>query len=423
MNLLLKAARIIDPAQDIDCIGDILIEDGKIKKLGQNLQADGVEVIDAAGLCAAPGLFDMHVHLRDPGFTAKEDILTGCEAAAAGGFTAVMCMPNTSPVTDSEEVLSYILDKAKDAKADVYPVSSITAGMNGERLSDFAALRAAGAVAFSDDGKPVKNAALMEQAMVECEKLGTLIASHCEDLDIIDGGIINKGKVSEALGVKGMDRSSEDSITAREIALAQATNTSIHICHVSTYGSIHFIRSAKQWGVKVTCETAPHYMLLTDEKLLSKDANYRMNPPLRTEDDRQAVLEAVKDGTVDAIVTDHAPHTQEEKSDFYSAPNGIIGLETSFAASYTALVDSGIISLNRLIELMTVNPRKLVGIGGGTLREGEAADIVLFDPQESFVVDKTKMHSKASNTAFDGMTLKGKIKYTLHRGEIVYSDR
>ncbi len=423
MNLLLKAARIIDPAQDIDCIGDILIEDGKIKKLGQNLQADGVELIDAAGLCAAPGLFDMHVHLRDPGFTAKEDILTGCEAAAAGGFTAVMCMPNTSPVTDSEEVLSYILDKAKDAKADVYPVASITAGMNGERLSDFAALRAAGAVAFSDDGKPVKNAALMEQAMVECEKLGTLIASHCEDLDIIDGGIINKGKVSEALGVKGMDRSSEDSITAREIALAQATNTSIHICHVSTHGSIHFIRSAKQWGVKVTCETAPHYMLLTDEKLLSKDANFRMNPPLRTEDDRQAVLEAVKDGTVDAIVTDHAPHTQEEKSDFYKAPNGIIGLETSFAASYTALVDTGLISLNRLIELMTVNPRKLVGIGGGTLREGETADIVLFDPQESFVVDKTKMHSKASNTAFDGMTLKGKIKYTLHRGEIVYSDR
>lgn len=423
MNLLLKAARIIDPEQDIDCIGDILIEDGKIKKLGQNLQADGVEVIDAAGLCAAPGLFDMHVHLRDPGFTAKEDILTGCEAAAAGGFTAVMCMPNTSPVTDSEEVLSYIFDKAKDAKADVYPVASITAGMNGERLSDFAALRAAGAVAFSDDGKPVKNAALMEQAMVECEKLGTLIASHCEDLDIIDGGIINKGKVSEALGVKGMDRSSEDSITAREIALAQATNTSIHICHVSTHGSIHFIRSAKQWGVKVTCETAPHYMLLTDEKLLSKDANFRMNPPLRTEDDRQAVLEAVKDGTVDAIVTDHAPHTQEEKSDFYKAPNGIIGLETSFAASYTALVDTGLISLNRLIELMTVNPRKLVGIGGGTLREGETADIVLFDPQESFVVDKTKMHSKASNTAFDGMTLKGKIKYTLHRGEIVYSDR
>lgn len=423
MNLLLKAARIIDPEQDIDCIGDILIEDGKIKKLGQNLQADGAEVIDAAGLCAAPGLFDMHVHLRDPGFTAKEDILTGCEAAAAGGFTAVMCMPNTSPVTDSEEVLSYILDKAKDAKADVYPVASITAGMNGERLSDFAALRAAGAVAFSDDGKPVKNAALMEQAMVECEKLGTLIASHCEDLDIIDGGIINKGKVSEALGVKGMDRSSEDSITAREIALAQATNTSIHICHVSTYGSIHFIRTAKQWGVKVTCETAPHYMLLTDEKLLSKDANFRMNPPLRTEDDRQAVLEAVKDGTVDAIVTDHAPHTQEEKSDFYKAPNGIIGLETSFAASYTALVDTGLISLNRLIELMTVNPRKLVGIGGGTLREGETADIVLFDPQESFVVDKTKMHSKASNTAFDGMTLKGKIKYTLHRGEIVYSDR
>lgn len=326
-------------------------------------------------------------------------------------------------MTDSEEVLSYILEKAGHAKADVYPVASITAGMNGETLSDFAALKAAGAVAFSDDGKPVKNAAMMQQAMVECKKIGALIASHCEDLDIIDGGIINKGRVSEALGVKGMNRSSEDSITAREIALAQATGTAIHICHVSTRGSFNFIRAAKQWGVQVTCETAPHYMLLTEEKLLSKDANFRMNPPLRTEDDRQAVLEAVKDGTVDAIVTDHAPHTKEEKSDFYKAPNGITGLETSFAASYTALVDSGLISLSRLIELMTVNPRKLVGVGGGTLKEGAMADIFLFDPQESFVVDKNKMHSKASNTAFDGMTLKGKVKYTLHRGEIVYSDR
>ena len=423
MKLLLKSAHIIDPVQDIDCIGDILVEDGKIVKLGQNLPADGAEVLDAAGLYAAPGLFDMHVHLRDPGFTAKEDILTGCEAAVAGGFTAVMCMPNTKPVTDSEEVLSYILEKAGHAKADVYPVASITAGMNGETLSDFAALKAAGAVAFSDDGKPVKNAAMMQQAMVECKKIGALIASHCEDLDIIDGGIINKGRVSEALGVKGMNRSSEDSITAREIALAQATGTAIHICHVSTRGSFNFIRAAKQWGVQVTCETAPHYMLLTEEKLLSKDANFRMNPPLRTEDDRQAVLEAVKDGTVDAIVTDHAPHTKEEKSDFYKAPNGITGLETSFAASYTALVDSGLISLSRLIELMTVNPRKLVGVGGGTLKEGAMADIFLFDPQESFVVDKNKMHSKASNTAFDGMTLKGKVKYTLHRGEIVYSDR
>lgn len=423
MKLLLKSAHIIDPAQDIDCIGDILVEDGKIAKLGQNLEADKAEVLDATGLYAAPGLFDMHVHLRDPGFTAKEDILTGCEAAAAGGFTAVMCMPNTNPVTDSEEVLSYILEKAKRAKADVYPVASITAGMNGKCLADFEKLKAAGAVAFSDDGKPVKNAAMMQQAMVECDRLGALIASHCEDLDIIDGGIVNKGRVSEELGVKGMDRSSEDSITAREIALAQATGTAIHICHVSTRGSFNFIRAAKQWGVRVTCETAPHYMLLTEEKLRCKDADFRMNPPLRTEDDRQAVLEAIRDGTVDAIVTDHAPHTKEEKSDFYKAPNGIIGLETSFAASYTALVDSGLISLSRLIELMTVSPRKLAGIGGGTLKEGEPADIFLFDPQESFVVDKNRMHSKASNTAFDGMRLKGKIKYTLHRGELVYSDR
>ena len=423
MKLLLKTVHIIDPVQDLDCISDILIENGKISKLGQNLCEDGAEILDAAGLYAAPGLFDMHVHLRDPGYTAKEDILTGCEAAAAGGFTAVMCMPNTNPVTDNQEVLSYILEKAKQAKADVYPVASITTGMNGEQLSDFKALKAAGAVAFSDDGKPVKNAAMMQQAMVECARIGALIASHCEDMDIIDGGIINKGAVSEKLGVKGMDRSSEDSITAREIALAQATDTAIHICHVSTRGSLNFIRSAKQWGVKVTCETAPHYMLLTEEKLLSEDANFRMNPPLRTEDDRQAVLEAIKDGTVDAIITDHAPHTKEEKSDFYKAPNGIIGLETSFAASYTALVDSGLISLSRLIELMTVNPRKLVGIGGGSLREGEVADLFLFDPNESFVVDKSKMHSKASNTAFDGMTLKGKVKYTLHRGEIVYSDR
>lgn len=425
-KMLIANARILDPSCEppVDFIGDILIEGERIIKVGSNLAqtkiAQGAQHIDASGLCAAPGFLDIHVHLRDPGFTHKEDIITGCKAAAAGGVTGVCCMPNTKPVTDSEEVLSYILDKAKDADARVYPIASITKGMLGQELNDIAALHACGAVAVSDDGRPVENGGMMLKALKEAYKAGVPVISHCEDLTIIDGGIINEGRISKELGVKGMDRASEDSITAREIVLAESSDTAIHIAHVSTKGSVQLIREAKARGVKVTCETAPHYMMMTDELLLSYNANFRMNPPLREQEDCEAIVEGVLDGTIDAIVTDHAPHAAEEKANFLKAPNGIVGLETSFAAACTVLVHQCGMSLLDLVKLMSTNPANLLRLPGGTLREGSLADIVLFDPDRSWTVDAEKLHSKSKNTPFDGLELTGRVVRTILGGKTVF---
>lgn len=425
-KMLIANARILDPSCEppVDFIGDILIEGDRIIKVGSNLAqtkiAQGAQHIDASGLCAAPGFLDIHVHLRDPGFTHKEDIITGCKAAAAGGVTGVCCMPNTKPVTDNEEVLSYILDKAKDADARVYPIASITKGMLGQELNDIAALHACGAVAVSDDGRPVENGGMMLKALKEAYKAGVPVISHCEDLTIIDGGIINEGRISKELGVKGMDRASEDSITAREIVLAESSDTAIHIAHVSTKGSVQLIREAKARGVKVTCETAPHYMMMTDELLLSYNANFRMNPPLREQEDCEAIVEGVLDGTIDAIVTDHAPHAAEEKANFLKAPNGIVGLETSFAAACTVLVHQCGMSLLDLVKLMSTNPANLLRLPGGTLREGSLADIVLFDPDRSWTVDAEKLHSKSKNTPFDGLELTGRVVRTILGGKTVF---
>lgn len=425
-KMLIANARILDPSCEppVDFIGDILIEGDRIIKVGSNLAqtkiAQGAQHIDASGLCAAPGFLDIHVHLRDPGFTHKEDIITGCKAAAAGGVTGVCCMPNTKPVTDSEEVLSYILDKAKDADARVYPIASITKGMLGQELNDIAALHACGAVAVSDDGRPVENGGMMLKALKEAYKAGVPVISHCEDLTIIDGGIINEGRISKELGVKGMDRASEDSITAREIVLAESSDTAIHIAHVSTKGSVQLIREAKARGVKVTCETAPHYMMMTDELLLSYNANFRMNPPLREQEDCEAIVEGVLDGTIDAIVTDHAPHAAEEKANFLKAPNGIVGLETGFAAACTVLVHQCGMSLLDLVKLMSTNPANLLRLPGGTLREGSLADIVLFDPDRSWTVDAEKLHSKSKNTPFDGLELTGRVVRTILGGKTVF---
>ena len=421
MKVLIKKGHIIDPANNIDKIADLLIENGKISKIEENIFEDVEEIINAEGMYVAPGFIDPHVHLRDPGFTHKEDIITGTNAAAAGGFTAVACMPNTKPVIDNEETIKYILDKAKNAKAKVYPIASITKGMKGEEMNDFEALVKAGAIAFSDDGRPVENAAIQQAAMVKAKELGVPAISHCEDLKIINGGIINKGEISEKLGIKGMDRTSEDSITAREIAIAEGTDTAIHIAHVSTWGSVGIIRDAKARGVKVTCETGPHYMIFTDKELLRENANYRMSPPLRTEKDRQAVLRGIADGTFDMIATDHAPHAPEEKEDFRKAPNGIIGLETSFAAVYTALVKEKIISVNRLVELMSENPAKMLKVKGGNLSLGENADIVIFK-DENWTFTEKDIHSKSKNSPFIGMDFKGKVKYTILNGEVTYKD-
>lgn len=420
--LLIRNARVMDPSQNLDQIADILVENGVIAKVGEHLNAENATVIEANGLVAAPGLVDMHVHLRDPGFTHKEDILTGCQAAAAGGFTAIASMPNTKPVTDSPEIIKYILDKAKDAACRVYPVAAITKDLSGSEINDFAALKAAGAIGVSDDGRPVEKGGQMLEALKLAQKEGLLALSHCEDLTIIAGGIINKGKVSEELGVKGMDRASEDSITAREIVLAECSDTRIHICHVSTKGSVQLIREAKARGVKVTAETAPHYMMMTDELLRNKDANWRMNPPLREKEDCEAVIAGVLDGTLDCIITDHAPHAAEEKADFYKAPNGIVGLETSFAASNTVLCKQRGLSLMKLIDLMSCRPAQILGIPGGSLREGAAADIVLLDPDKVWTVDKSKFHSKSNNTPFHGLELTGKAVCTICGGTITYKE-
>lgn len=420
MKLLIQNARILDPSQNRDEIGDILIENGKIAQVGGKLPADDAQCIDASGLCAVPGLIDMHVHLRDPGFTHKEDVLTGCRAAAAGGFTAICCMPNTKPVTDSPEVLHDILDHAAQADCRVYPVAAITKGLSGSSLNDFSALKAAGAVAVSDDGRPVECGGQMLEALKRAYKEDLMVISHCEDLSIINGGIMHKGSVSEELGVKGMDRASEDSITAREIVLAECSGTRIHIAHVSTKGSVQLIREAKARGVAITAETAPHYMMMTHELLRNRDANWRMNPPLREQEDCEAVIAGVLDGTLDCIITDHAPHAAEEKANFETAPNGIVGLETSFAAANTVLCKQRGMSFSKLIEAMTTRPAQILGLPGGTLKEGAAADITLLDPDLVWTVDKTKFHSKSNNTPFDGMQLTGKAVCTICGGTITY---
>ena len=415
-SLLLKNVMIAGKGNET---ADILIENGKITRIGCVGSCDG-RVIDGGGkLTVMPPLFDMHVHFRDPGFTHKEDILTGCASALAGGVTGVVCMPNTNPPIDSRETVEYILKKAESTGVDVYPAACITKGMNGEELYEHAYT---GVRIISDDGRPVENAELLRQAMIKSNENGILIASHCEDLNIINGGIINNGRVSEELGVKGMDRSSEDSITAREIALAMSADSRIHICHVSTRGSLDFIREAKARGVKVTCETCPHYFIYTEEKLRSKDADYRMNPPLRTEDDRKAVEEAVLDGTIDCIVTDHAPHAAEEKADFLKAPNGVVGLETSLAAMLTHFYHTGRMSLERIIELMSSEPRKLLGLGVPEIKEGVSANLIAVDLEKEWTVEPEKLHSKSHNTVFKGEKFKGKNVLTISGGIVRFED-
>ncbi len=418
MKILIQNVHAVD--KHLDTVTDILIDNGKIIRIASNMDESADRIIDAKGLTAMPSFFDMHVHFRDPGQTHKEDILTGCQAALAGGVTGVLAMPNTTPPVDSPEILQYILNKAKGTGVKVYPVACITKGMDGGELNDFELLKANGAKALSDDGRPVKNAEIMRQAIAKAKEAGMLIASHCEDLDIINGGIMNNGAISEELGVKGMDRSSEEYITAREIILANSVKGNIHICHISTKGCVDIIREAKRLGVHVTCETAPHYFMLTHEKLRSRNANDRMNPPLREEFDRKAIEEAVIDGTVDCIITDHAPHTQEEKADFEKAPNGIVGLETSFSAVLTALYHTGKISLQRINELMNINPRNLLGLSPETLEVGAPANLILADLNQKWIVDTTKLHSKSCNTAFRDMELTGKVLMTISDGEIRY---
>ncbi|MBQ9956200.1 MAG: dihydroorotase [Ruminococcus sp.] len=420
-SIIIKNIRAVDAKTDR--ITDVFIEDGKIAKVGENLHCGAYEVIDGTDLVLMPSLFDMHVHFRDPGLTHKENILTGCSSALAGGVTGVVTMPNTKPPCDNPETIEYVINRAKDTGVDVYPCGCITGGMSGNGLCDYEALKNAGCICISDDGRPVENAEMMRKALEMSKDNGLLVISHCEDLSIIDGGIMNKGEISEKLGVKGMDRASEDYITAREIILAQSTDARIHIAHVSTEGSVEIIRCAKNHGAKVTCETAPHYFLLTDELLLKRDADYRMNPPLRTKADVRAVIDGIKDGTIDCIITDHAPHTAEEKADFEKAPNGVVGLETSFSATLTGLYHTGEVPLKKIVELMCVNPRKILGLETPAIAEGKTADLIIADINKKWTVEPAKLHSRSHNTVFKGMTLTGKTLVTISKGIIRYDER
>ncbi len=420
-SILIRNIRAVDTA--LDTVTDVLIRDGVIAKLGNGITESAEQVIDGTGLVLMPSLFDMHVHFRDPGQTHKEDILTGCAAALAGGVTGVLAMPNTKPPCDSPETIRYIIDKAEGTGVEVYPVGCITNGMSGNGLCDYEALKSAGCICISDDGRPVENAEMMRKALEMSKDNGLLVASHCEDLSIINGGIINKGETSAKLGVKGMDRASEDYITAREMILAASVGAHIHICHVSTEGSAAMIRFAKSRGVNVTCETAPHYFMLTDKLLEKRDADYRMNPPLRTPEDVRAIIDAVKDGTIDCIITDHAPHAAEEKADFEKAPNGVVGLETSLAATLTALYHTGEIDLHKVVELMCVNPRKILGLDIPEIKEGSTADLVIADIGRKWTVEPEKLHSKSHNTVFKGMELTGKPLVTISKGVIRYDGR
>ena len=418
MIFLIKNANVVLD-NDIKRL-DILIKDGIVENLGTNLKCFGARTIDANDLTAIPGIVDMHVHFRDPGFCKKEDIKSGSEAAAAGGVTSVACMPNTSPAIDSKKMLCYIKEKSSKAKVKIYPIAAITKGLLGKELVDFEELIANGAVGFSDDGRPVENAALLQAAMEKLEKLGFPIISHCEDLKITSQGIINKGKISQKLKIRGIDRTSEDSITAREIAIAAATNSSVHIAHVSTFGSVDLIRDAKRRGVKLSAETCPHYFMLTEEELLKKDADYRMNPPLRTEKDRAAVESALIDGTIDLVATDHAPHTKCEKANFLTAPNGVVGLETSLACVLTHFYHTKKLTLPEIVEKMSRNPCKILKIQGGKIQKGSPADIALVDLNQKWTVNPEKFRSRGKNSPFKGKTLTGKVVKTFCDGKLIF---
>jgi dihydroorotase len=371
----------------------------------------------------APGLLDMHVHLRDPGLTYKEDIATGTAAAAAGGFTGVACMPNTKPAADCPEILREIQDKAiAQGSCHVYPIGAVTLGQEGDTLTDFPALADSGAIAFSDDGVPVTSAKRMRDALLEAKKLNKVVISHCEDGEMVQNYAVNEGAVSRQLGLPGRPAIAEDLMVARDLMLAAETGAHVHIAHVSTAGAAELIREAKNRGVSVTAETCPQYFIFTEQELLSKGTLARVNPPLRTEADRQAILEAVLDGTLDCIVTDHAPHSAEEKArPLPDAPSGMIGLETSLAACITYLVKPGHLTISELIFKMSTAPARILGLEPGLLKAGAPADLCVFDPDETWTVDPEQFRSKARNTIFAGETLTGRVKHTLCGGKVTFS--
>ncbi len=448
-TIILRGGRVIDPSQNLDEVTDVAIVDGKIDALGRGLKepptsnlehrasnavkeqrsksdAGGskseVEILDCTGLVVSPGFIDVHCHLREPGREDVETIATGAAAAAAGGFTAVCAMPNTDPVTDNQAAVGFVVRQSQRAgMARVYPIGAISVGQRGESLAEFGEMIAAGAVAVSDDGKPVASAHLMRTALEYARTFGIPVADHCEEPTLAKGGAMNEGAKSMRLGLKGIPSEAEEIMAIRDILLARRTGGHVHLCHMSTRGSVELIEWGKERGIRVTAEVCPHHLSLTEEAIGEYDTNAKMNPPLRTADDVAALQQAVKDGIIDVIATDHAPHHYDEKErEFADAPNGIIGLETALAVNVTWLVKPGIVGLPLLIERMSCAPAKIFKLPGGSLRMGTPADVTVFDPSAEWEVNASRFRTKGRNTPYQGMTLTGRVHYTVVHGKVVH---
>ncbi len=426
MKTLLKGGRVIDPANGIDGVHDVLIEGDRIARVGRDLPVDGASVVAIpSGFIVAPGLIDIHVHLREPGQEHKETVATGTAAAVAGGFTAVACMPNTSPVNDNANVTSYILAKAAEANlARVYPIGCVSRGQKGELLADIAELRQAGCVAITDDGHPTATALLLRRALEYAAMFGMPVIEHCEDQTLKGEGVAHEGFYASSLGLRGIPGACEALGVERGVLMAELTGSHFHVAHMSARASLRAVRKAKEAGIKVTCEVAPHHFTLTDEALGSPipyDTNTKMNPPLREVADRDAMLAGIADGTVDVIATDHAPHHYDEKHvEFDRAPFGIVGLETAVPLAFERLVHAGVINLKRLIELMSTNPARILNVPGGTLGEGAAADVTILAPDMKVHIDVAKLRSRSKNTPFGGWELRGGVAATIVGGRAVY---
>ena len=426
MNHLIKGGRVLDPANGVDAVQDILIQDGKIARLGKGLQPpEGTPVIDAAGKVVCPGFIDIHVHLREPGYEYKETVATGTKAAAAGGFTAVACMANTHPVNDNRSVTDYILAKARsEGLVRVYPIGAVTRGLEGKELAELAELAEAGCVAYSDDGHPIMNAELLRRAMEYTLPFGLPIISHAEDAHLVQGGVMNDGVISTELGLGGRPAAAEEVMVARDCCLAELTGAHVHIAHLSTAGAVRLVREAKARGIRVSAEVTPHHLVLTEEAVRGYDPNTKMNPPLRTKRDQEALLEALADGTIDCIATDHAPHALSEKEgDFDGAAAGIVGLETAASVLLDRLVRSGLLDLKTLIARLTAGPARVLNLPGGSLAPGVDADVTILDPARELTIDPSGFHSKSRNTPFGGWRVTGMPWMTLCGGRVAMLER